>query len=628
MNDNIKNRDFKVLSDREHVLARPTMYISGVDRTTQEQWILDNTTNKFKFTSVNVVPGLLKIINEIIDNSIDVAIDTNFKFANKIHVSVDDKSVTVIDNGIGIPVKTQKNSDDPRTLTEIAWTTLRSGTSFDDNRKKIGTNGLGGASAVIFSTKFIGTSDDGKKRQTITCTNNMENICAGKIKPSTGKSGVEVYIEPDLKRFGINMIDDTHKTLIYQRLIDLAISFPKIRFYFNDKLISLSTKKFANMFSDDSILMSTENTTICIFPNEHDDFRFYAQLNGLNTFKGGTHVDYVINEIANRLRDKLIRKYKTIRPGDIRNKLGLAIIFTDFNNPKFNSQSKESISNSISDISKHIDGKIDFDKFSKLIFKSDAIINPIIDMFKLKEELKARQELKRVKKVKVRSDKYMKPIGAQKYLALCEGASAMSGISSCLGRDGIGYYAMRGVPLNAYASSTQKIAANTELKDIINILGLDISKSDEAKNIDFDKILITTDADADGAHITAMLIGWFKKFAMNLFNEGKICKLITPNIILEDTKGKIVKYFMTLTEFKKWEANNQHNKYKIVYLKGLGSWSREQLIGLIETEGLDKFILEYHLDKEGEVYIDDWLGDDAEKRKKYLREYTFDINQA
>lgn len=132
----------------------------------------------------------------------------------------------------------------------------------------------------------------------------------------------------------------------------------------------------------------------------------------------------------------------------------------------------------------------------------------------------------------------------------------------------------------------------------------------------------------DGSHITAMLIGWFKKFAPNLFDEGKICKLVTPNIILEDSKGKIVKYFMNLQEFKQWESTNHDNRYKIIYIKGLGSWDRKQLIDLIDANGLDKFILEYHLDKEGEVYIDDWLGPNAEKRKNYLRKYTFDINQA
>lgn len=131
----------------------------------------------------------------------------------------------------------------------------------------------------------------------------------------------------------------------------------------------------------------------------------------------------------------------------------------------------------------------------------------------------------------------------------------------------------------------------------------------------------------DGSHITAMLIGWFKKFAPNLFDEGRICKLVTPLIIVEDAKGHILHHFMNVSDFKAWEAKNPNNKNKITYLKGLGSWERQQLIELINTYGMENFIVEYKLSEDGNVYIEDWLGNDAEKRKTYLREYTFDINQ-
>jgi DNA gyrase subunit B len=277
---------------------------------------------------------------------------------------------------------------------------------------------------------------------------------------------------------------------------------------------------------------------------------------------------------------------------------------------------------------KHFNGEIDFDELAKHVLKCDAIIEPIVETFKIKEELKARQELKRVKKVRVKADKYMSPIGEQKFLALCEGASAMSGISASLGRKGIGYYAMRGLPLNAYDSTMQKIVANQELKDIITILELDITKGAEQKTISFDKVLITTDNDVDGTHITAMLIGWFKKFAPNLFNEGKICKLITPLIIIEDSKGNILKYFFDVNSFKAYEKSVSKLPGKVRYLKGLGSWEREQLISLIDKYGVETFMQEYRLDKEGETYIEDWLGSDAEKRKKHLRTYTFDIDKA
>lgn len=627
-NKNISsNREFKVLDDRTHVLERPGMYIGGVRAVNQDQWVIDTETNKFHYKTLQVVPGLLKIINEIIDNAIDVAIDTNFKAATKIQVKADSKSVTVVDNGIGIPVKKLDDGSDDRRLPEIAWTTLRSGTSFSENRNKIGTNGLGSVSANIFSKVFIATSDDGKKQQTIKCTDNMSVIKPGKVKPSSGKAGVEVYFEPDLERFGMTEIDKTHQDLIYQRLFNLAISFPKIKFSFNGKQINISEKKFASMFSDNAMLESSDNTTICVFPNEYDEFKFYAQLNGLNTFLGGSHVDYIANEITSRVRDKLVKKYKTLRPGDIKNKMGLAVVMTGFKNPDFNSQSKEELKNAWSDISKHIDGKIDFDAFAKKLLKNDAFIDPIVETFKIKEELKARQELKKAKKVKVKSDKYFPGIGEKKYLFLVEGLSAGGGLMKCLGRNGKYFYCLRGLALNAYDSTIQKIAANQEIKEVMNILNLDLAKkTDEEQVIEFDKIVIATDADIDGINISSMLFGWWYRLCPSLYRQHKIYKLNTPVVIVEDAKENIKNWFFKLDDFKKWEASNTDKKLKVIYLKGLGSLSTSQLDFIIQKQGFDSLLEEYTLDDKSDEYFKNWLGPDADPRKKYMKEYDFDIN--
>ena len=449
-----------------------------------------------------------------------------------------------------------------------------------------------------------------------------------KVSDSSGKSGTIVYFEPDLQRFSLSEITQTHFDLIYQRLINLSISFPELKFYFNGNKIAINAKNFIKLFSENAEFIKTNKSLIAVFPSTHDEFQHYSYVNGLRIKDGGVHIDYVSWQIVNPIREKLAKKYKMLKPADVKNHLSLIVFLNEFENPQFNSQTKDELKNPVSDISNYFGNDVDFEKFAKTILKNEAIINPIVDMFKLKEELKARQELKKVKKIRVKADKYIAPTDDKKYLALCEGASAMSGISSCLDNKEIGYYAMRGLPLNAYDSSMQKIVANQELKDIINILGLDISKSDMKKTIDFDKILITTDNDADGQHITAMLIGWFKRFAPNLFDEGKICKLITPLIIVEDKNEKILEYFFNVSDFKKWEAKNPNNKNKIKYLKGLGSWERQQLIDLIDKYGIDTFLLEYKLDAEGNQYIQDWLGPDPEKRKTYLRAYKFDINQA
>lgn len=621
------NREFKVLDDRTHVLERPGMYIGGVRSVNQDQWIVDSETGKFKYKTLQVTPGLLKIINEIIDNSIDVAIDTGFKAATKIQVKIDSKSVTVADNGIGIPVKKlDDGTNDHRTLPEIAWTTLRSGTSFGDDREKIGTNGLGSCATNIFSKVFVGTSDDGKKQQTITCTDNMSVIKPSKVKPSSGKAGVEVYFEPDLERFGMTEIDKTHQDLVYQRLFNLAISFPKIKFSFNGKQISISEKKFASMFSDNAMLESSDNTTICVFPNEYDEFKFYAQLNGLNTFLGGSHVDYIANEITSRIRDKLVKKYKSLRPGDIKNKMGLAVVMTGFKNPDFNSQSKEELKNAWSDISKHIDGKIDFDVFAKKLLKNDAFIDPIIETFKIKEELKARQELKKAKKVKVKSDKYFPGIGEKKYLFLVEGLSAGSGLMTCLGREGKYYYCLRGLALNAASASLQKIAANQEIKDVMSILNISLANDYVADNCEFEKIVIATDSDLDGINISSMLFGWWKRLAPDLYAKHKIYKLNTPIVVLQDSNERVQKWFYTLDEFKNWEKANTSSKLKVVYLKGLGSLDTATLDTIIKHDTFDGMLDEFYLDEESDKIMDEWLGDDAEPRKKYLKEYTFDVN--
>lgn len=634
---------FEVLTGRLQILQRPTMWIGAVNKTMQKMFIL--TDDKVEHREIEYVPGFKKICDEILDNSLDALI-AHSNASGSIKVKIDEEKVSIEDDGPGIPVVKKKLSEIEEKnlpteeaqqiknsyLPQLAWTRLFSGSNFQDSENKttIGAHGVGSTATAIFSTKFIGKTDDGKKSCIVKSLDNMEKVSC-KVGDTSGKSGTVVEFWPDLKRFGLEKIDHIYSDLMYQRLLCLAITFPKIKFSFNGKKIDNNEKKFLKLFSENVISASFDKGFIGVYPNESDEFNFFTYVNGMHMSRGGSHVDYMSWQIVSPIRDKLVKKYKTIKPADIRNRLSIVVFMRDFPNPKFDSQTKETLTNAQSEISSYLNGKIDFEKLAKDIMKNDAVMSPIIDMFKIKEELKARQELKQAKKVKVKSDKYLPPLGGsgRKYLALCEGASAQSGISACLGREGIGYYAMRGLPLNAYDSSMQKIVANQELKDITNILGLDISTSDKAdKFIAFEKVLITTDNDADAQHITAMLIGWFKRFAPNLFRDGKICKLITPLIIVQDKSFKIKEYFFNVQDFKKWEKAHPGNKDKVVYIKGLGSWEREQLQELIDKNGLDKFILTYRLDDKSNELVEDWLGSDPEKRKKHLSSYTFDINAA
>ena len=630
---------FEVLTGRLQILQRPTMWIGAVNKTMQKMFIL--TDDKVEHREIEYVPGFKKICDEILDNSLDALI-AHSNASGSIKVKIDEEKVSIEDDGPGIPVVKKKLSEIEEKnlpaeearqiknsyLPELAWTRLFSGSNFQDgeNKTTIGAHGVGSTATAIFSTKFIGKTDDGKKSCVVKSLDNMEKVSC-KVGDTSGKSGTVVEFWPDLKRFGLEKIDQVYFDLMYQRLLCLAITFPKIKFSFNGKKIDNNEKKFLKLFSENVVSASFDKGFIGIYPNDSDEFNFFTYVNGMHMSRGGSHVDYMSWQIVSPIRDKLVKKYKTIKPADIRNRLSIVVFMRDFPNPKFDSQTKETLTNAQSEISNYLNNKIDFEKLAKDILKNNAVMTPIIDMFKIKEELKARQELKQAKKVKVKSDKYFPGIGEKKYLFLVEGLSAGGGLMKCLGRDGKYFYCLRGLALNAYDSSIQKIAANQEIKEVMNILNLDLTKKDdESQVIEFDKIVIATDADVDGINIASMLMGWWYKLCPSLYKQHKIYRLNTPIVIIEDAKENIKKWFFNLDDFKKWEATNNDKKLKIVYLKGLGSLSTSQLDYIIKQQGFESLLEEYTLDDMSDEYFKNWLGPDAEPRKKYMKEYSFDIN--
>ena len=627
-----KIKEFKALDDISHVLTVPARYIGSVNPAEIETYIFKN--DKFSFEKISYTPGLLKLIEEILDNSVDAYLNSSDRTPISVKVNMTKTSVEVIDTGCGIPVVKYKDTTgkmeelNGKYLPELAWGRLKAGGSFKEHRVGAGTHGEGSSLTNIFSKVFIGTTDDGKKKCKVSCKNNMQDIKT-KVSDSSGKTGTTVYFEPDLARFSLSEITQPHFDLVYQRLVNLSISFPALKFYFNGSRIAINAKNFVKMFSDNAEFVRTDKALIAVFPSTNDEFQQYSYVNGLRIKDGGVHVDYVSWQIVNPIREKLARKYKSLKPADVKNRLSMIVFLNEFENPQFNSQTKDELKNPVSDVSNYFGNSVDFERFAKQILKNDAIINPIVDMFKLKEELKARQELKKVKKIRVKSDKYMSPIGEQKYLFLCEGQSAQSSLCSCIGRDGCGYYCCRGLPINCLDNSIQRIAANQEFKDVMNILDLDITKDAKDKNISFDKIVIAVDQDLDGIHLGSMLIGWFRKFAPNLFNEGRICKLQTPLVIVKDNKDAIKEYFFELDAFKKWEKANPNSKYKIFYQKGLGSIERSDMNWLMsQNGGMEQFLYQFNEDKDGFKNVDLWLTGDAEPRKEKLRKYSFDINLA
>lgn len=405
--------EFKVLDDREHLILRPSMYIGSINFEEQNDFNFDE--DKMKYENFKIIPGLCKIINEVIDNAIDEAIKTDFKFSNEINIEISEDKVKVQDNGRGIPIVKHGEYFQPF----LCWGRAKSGSNFnDDNHTQLGMNGVGSYCSNVFSKKFIGETDDGKNSYKVTFKDN-----ASESTESLGKSvqhGTTVTFYPDIKRFNITEIDEVHINYIYQRVLCLANIFDKIKFKFNKKLIKTKNfKDFIKLFSSDFEIYENENVKIALIPNDTDDFKQFSYVNGLKIKDGGTHVDCIMKNVVNIIRDKISKKYKNIKPGDIRNKLTLIAFIKNFPSPKFNSQTKEKLTNSDSEFNNF--AEIDY-SFVNKILKNNAFIDPIIEIYKIKEEYENRKALKSVEKVKkIKSERYIRGVGDSKYLILTEG---------------------------------------------------------------------------------------------------------------------------------------------------------------------------------------------------------------
>lgn len=643
-----KANKFEILSGRDQILKRPGMWIGSMDTLSVPMFIIDN--NKAERTDVEFIPAFKKIIDEIIDNSLDAIITAKTEKA-RIRVKMTSDTITVEDNGPGIPV-IKKNitdiadstlsEDDKKRLSntylpEIAWTRLFTGTNFQNSDDKItvGAHGIGSKATAIFSAQFIGRTSDGKKTCIVTAKNNLEHVrCTVKDTPDAA-SGTRVEFKPDLARFNMSEIDKVYQDLIYQRLICLSITFPDITFVFNNRTINVTARKFMSMFSDNAVFQTFDRGFIGVYHNEADEFNFFTYVNGLALTRGGSHVDYIIGQLVGPVRDKLIRRYRDIKPADVRNRLSLVVFMRDFPNAKYDSQTKETLTNAPADVSKYFNSTFDFTKLSNAILRNASLIDPIIETFKLKEEVKHRLALKHATatrtRVKIDASKYISATGTkQQYLLLCEGMSACSGISQALGRNGIAYYASRGVPLNVNDVKLSKIVKNTEFIDIMSILGINPNTTDN-DDISFDTIVHAADSDIDGMHIFGIYMGWWAKFAPELFAKRKIARLMTPYIILwADSKmTKIHKAFFDMQSYKEYALTHDVSKYKKNLFKGLGSWSKDQFQRLFDTSpnGIEDYLQYMHLDSDAHIYISDWLdGGSADKRKQHLRQYTLDID--
>ena len=607
----------KTLTSVEHILVRPNLWIGSVSPSEKETWVL-NEDDTISFKKISYTEGLLKICNEAIDNSVDVGIKTNWEKSTKIDITITKDTFTCEDNGTGIPVEKNESGE---WIPVIATCVPMSGTNFEEDRNSIGANGVGIKAANIFSKKFECITCDGKGKLKIVCTDNLSTKKVSELKP-TAKTGTTISFSPDFDRFGVKEFRTELLTMIKTRLKFLSWFYPKCRFTFNGQKIGIKAKDIASMFPQPAVVLNEPNVYICIYPSEEPYNLTYV--NGLYMRRGGTQIDYILNKVITDIREKVSKKYKAIKPADIKNRLGIVCFFKGFPNCEFDSQTKETLTNSVGDITSYFQREqIDLDKFTAKILKQKEIIDNITEMFRLKEELAEKKELAKLSKVKkeIDSEKYYPPIGktAKKYLMITEGFSAFSGMSPILGRKEIGYYMLKGKILNVLGEKPATFMANQEINDLVNILGIDIANPDTPMT--YDKVVILTDADADGNAIAGLVLTLFNRIAPNIIKQGRVCRLETPLLI--GSKGeKIEEYYFTLPDKSKMKKNLEY-----FYLKGLGSWTKNRFNQILEYEGgLEKLMVSYTLDDKTDESINKWFGKESDGRKDALRGKEFHID--
>jgi len=607
----------KTLTSIEHILVRPNLWIGSVAPSEKETWVL-NEDDTISFKKISYTEGLLKICNEAIDNSVDAGIKSNWQKSTKIDITITKDTFTCEDNGTGISV--EKN-EDGEWIPVIATCVPMSGTNFEEDRNSIGANGVGIKAANIFSKKFECITCDGKGKLKIVCTNNLSTKKVTELK-ATAKTGTSISFSPDFDRFGVKEFRTELMTMIKTRLKFLSWFYPKCQFTFNGEKMGIKAKDIASMFPQPSVVINEPNVYVCIYPSDEPYNLTYV--NGLYMRRGGTQIDYILNKVITDIREKVSKKYKSIKPADIKNRLGIVCFFKDFPNCEFDSQTKETLTNSVGDISSYFQREqIDLEKFSAKILKQKEIIDNITEMFRLKEELAEKKALDKLGKTKkeVDSEKYYPPVGKteKKYLMITEGFSAFSGISPILGRKSIGYYQLKGKILNIFDVKPITFMNNQEIKEIVNILGIDINNPQS--DMTYDKVVILTDADADGNAIAGLVLTMFYRIAPQMIKKGRVCRLETPLLI--GSKNEVIKeYYFSLPDKSKMKKDLEY-----FYLKGLGSWTKSRLNQILEKEGgIEGLMHPYDYDKKAEESISNWFGGNSEKRKEALRGREFHID--
>ena len=624
--------DIEVLEGLDPVRKRPGMFIGGTDGHA----------------------GLHHLVKEILDNSVDEAMNGH---ADRITVTLhkDGESVTVEDNGRGIPVDVHPKFKKP--ALEIILTTLHAGGKFNDHNYVTagGLHGVGASVVNALSEKLEATvfRDGFEWKQ-----NFSRGKTEGPIKKlgATRKKGTRIYFKADKEIFksvefsekriekiieeksflykGLKIVfknqkDDTEKTFYYPE---------GIKSYLKSMLESESTSPVGGeCFELDRANGIKIEVAFCW--TESTQEQVFSYVNGIHTKGGGTHEDGFKSGLSKALRNyisvhNLLPKGVKITGEDIREGL-VAVLSVSVpgavSQLQFQGQTKDRLNNP--ELEAPVDALVK--SFENVLNSKPSIANALVERITLaaKARAAARSASANVsRKVgvshrlnlpgKLTDCSSTKPENSE--LFIVEGDSA--GGSAKQGRDRAtqAVLPLRGKILNSVATSHQKISENKELIDLVSALGCGSGKDIRLDKLRYSKVIILTDADADGMHISALLMAFFFRFLRPLVAAGNLYIGISPLYRLKfgsGSKEEIVWVYSDEEKEKVLKEKGTRSKLHITRFKGLGEMNPDTLWETTLNPRSRK-LLQITIDEIDEVesMLESLMGKDSSDRYRMIQE--------
>ncbi len=622
VNGNYGAEQIQVLEGLEAVRRRPGMYIGS-------------TSGR----------GLHHLVYEVVDNSIDEALAG---YCDRVEVTVHtDNSITVVDNGRGIPVGMHESG---LPAVELVLTKLHAGGKFGGEGYKVsgGLHGVGVSVVNALSDVLeVQVRRDGKVYE----IKFARGLTVSPLKEigTTTETGTKVHFKPDAEIFEetvfqFETLEHRLRELAFlNRNIFIALSDDRTgarkEFHYEGGIVSFvkHLNKSKDALHEDPVYISgnREDTVVEIALQYNDGYveTIFSYVNNINTQEGGTHLSGFKTALTRAIND-YCRKYNLLKENDenlsgedVREGL-TAILSLKVREPQFEGQTKTKLGNS------EIRGIVDtimFEGLNEFFEENPAITRKVIEKSlmasRAREAARKARELTRRKNAlevsalpgKLADCSVKDPEQAEIYLV--EGDSA--GGSAKQGRDRRfqAILPLRGKILNVEKARLDKILNNEEIRTMITAFGCGISDDFDIEKARYGKIIIMTDADVDGAHIRTLLLTFFYRYMQPLILAGKVYIAQPPLYLVK--KGKEQWYLYSDEELERRMSLSGRDGTTVQRYKGLGEMNPEQLWTTTMNPEV-RTILQVTLEDavEADDIFSKLMGDKVEPRRQFIEEYA------